>query len=184
MRSKQTRTRVEIPTGTQAHFSVPATPTATRSPTYSGAPTGSNYDRIKRLLESNRVDEALQLARTRANSDAAMRNAYAVCLMRSGQPEEALALYRGLLLNGIFLRPEVPTVYKSNFATALALSGQLDGALSVLQEIAPEKHPMAERLLAAINERRQRQSFWQKLRCLWGSAQPRIELDFPPGELR
>lgn len=110
------------------------------------------YRKAVHLLESGRVREALEAVRTNASSDPALKNLFGVCLLRAGQADDAVKLYRQLVMSsaGLTLRPEAPVLFKLNFATALALNGQVAGAVSVLDEIADESHPGVQRLREAI----------------------------------
>lgn len=141
--------------------------------------------KLRRLLDEGRLDEAIVLVRSRGSSAPAMQNAYGVCLMRLGQVESAVRVYRSLVLNGggLLMRQNVPTKWKTNFATALLLSGRGSGCWSVLDEIADETDPGVQRLREAIQKSRSGQSSWQKfVDWLRGYERP-VSLDFLPGDI-
>lgn len=114
-----------------------------------------------------------------------LANARGVCLLRMGEVERALDLFRGLALapSGFGLRHEAPTVFKTNYATAQLLSGNLTGCIVTLGQAQDDAHPSVQRLRAAIRRWRQGLSFWDKVRPLFGGSLPPVELDFPPGDL-
>ena len=143
------------------------------------------YRKVVSLLEAGRAKEALDAVRTHSGTDPSLKNLHGVCLMRAGFASDAVRLYRQLVLssNGVTLRPEAPTVFKSNFATALLLSRSVTGTEAVLQEAADESHPAVQRLRAAIARWRSGLSFWQRLqwRCGMDPGRP-VDLGFAPGD--
>lgn len=140
--------------------------------------------KIRRLIDAGRYEEAMKLARAR--SDAPTRNALGVCLMRIGRPQEAVRVYRTLVLDhtGLFLREHLPMIYKTNFALALMLSGQVLGGINILEELAGEDHPSAGKLRQAVAAWKAQLSFLQKLGLKFGLEPNRpLILDGPVGEL-
>ncbi len=142
------------------------------------------YAKVRRLIEAGRLDEAESLARSRY--DGPMKNALGVCLMRAGKADEAVRVYRPLVLDhtGLFLRGQVPAVYKTNFAYALMLSGRISGGLNIARELAAEDHPSVRKLQSAIEVWKANLSLVQKLGLALGlEPKPPLALDFPPGDL-
>lgn len=142
------------------------------------------YSKVRRFLENNRVEEALALARSR--HDSLMKNAQGVCLMRQGKADEAIRIYRTLLLDstGLFLREDLPTVYKTNYAFALMLSGHAAGGINILTELSDVDHPSVHQLRFVVGAWKARLSLMQKLGLTLGLEPKRpVVLDFPPGEL-
>lgn len=111
-------------------------------------------------------------------------NAIGVCLLRLGQADRAVELFRNLVLSGsLFLRSDVPAAWMVNFATALLMADNLAGCVRLLAEI-QEDHPAVQRLRAALQSWRDRLSVWEKIRWFLGGQPPRrVELEFLPGEL-
>ncbi len=140
---------------------------------------------VEKLLQAGHPKQALDLlARSKAHAPWST-NATGVCLLRLGQADRAVELFRNLVLSGsLFLRPDVPTAWKVNFATALLMADNLAGCVRLLAEIEEEDHPGVQRLRAALQSWHNRLSVWEKIRCFFG-GQParRVELDFLPGEL-
>lgn len=129
---------------------------------------------------------ALQLLRPQGHDPATM-NAIGVCLMRLGHIEEAVALYRGMVMKPgcTWVRPEVPKLYKINFATALLLGGTPAGCLSVLDEIRDPGCPLVQRLRAAIKTWEAGLPFWRRWDWRINRIDPPkcpIQVDFAPGE--
>jgi hypothetical protein len=107
--------------------------------------------------------------------------------MRLGNVKVAVDVYRGLVLSsgGLILRQDVPVVYKTNYATALLLSGNVSGCQRVLNEVNDQSSPPVQRLRDAIHGWVKGMSFWQRLNW-WTGGTPThpVVLNFPPGELR
>lgn len=142
--------------------------------------------RIRALLEQNRPMDAIELIRKTGMSNAELRNAYGVCLMRAGELDKALEVYRGLCISdGVSLKSKAPVVHLVNYATALLLKRNVPGCLSVLRHIPNSSRPAAARLLSAIDRWRRSHTWFQRLKSALSDRVPAtsIELDFPPGEL-
>ena len=116
------------------------------------------------------------------------QNRRAVQLLRERQVDEALCILRSLVLKPgcTWMRPEVPSLVKRNFATALLLAGHPSGCLAILAEINDEAHPRAQQLRAAIKRWEKTLSFWQWLNWRTGWIEPTnrpATVEFVPGEL-
>lgn len=143
------------------------------------------HEDVRRLMDGNQLDAALKLARE-GGGTAWLKNARGVCLMRMGKHQEALDLYRGLVLQSgtIWMRPESPTACKVNFATALLLAGHPAGCDGVLAEINREDHPAVIRLRLALKQWKSELSVWQRLLLAIGQEPSHpATLPFAPGEL-
>jgi hypothetical protein len=158
-----------------------------------GAPTAAPVspaqvllDQARHLLELDKPQEAFDLINAKGSGAPAMKNARGVCLMRMQQPALAVRTYRSIVLdhNGISLRSDVPIVYKTNFATALLLDGNVSGCQSVLDEIRDENDPGVQKLRSVIQRWVSELSFLKRLAWKAGSqpAHP-VTIDFVPGEL-
>lgn len=140
---------------------------------------------IAELLEAGQPKKALDvLARSKDHSPWST-NAIAVCLLRLGQAEQAVELFRNLVLSGsLLLRPEVPTAWKVNFATALLMTDNLAGCIQMLRDLREEDHPSVQRLRKAIRQWEEELSLWEKIQWHLGGQPARgVPLDFLPGEL-
>lgn len=154
-------------------------------PTVSG-PADLALQRVLRYVSAGEFEKALDVLAT-AGKSARLQNARGVCLMRLGRTEPAIRVFREFLLNpgSTWMRPDLPTVYKANYATALLVGGHPSGALEILGEIKDAAHPSVQRLRAAIRDWEASLSFWQRLNWRFGKIEPSgrpVQLDFPPGE--
>ncbi len=142
-------------------------------------------DQIEKLLQEGQPKKVLDvLARSKVHSPWST-NALAVCLLRLGQAEQAVELFRNLVLSGsLFLRSDLPTTWKVNFATTLLMADNLVGCNRLLGEIQDEGHPSVQRLRSALTRWHNDLSLWQKIHWfLGGQPARRVELGFLPGDL-
>jgi hypothetical protein len=164
----------------------PISTTPTPAPTAPAAPPPAIarlLDEVRELLAAGKTKQALG-ALSRDESDWA-RNARGVCLMRLGEAAAAVDTLRGLAVaRHLSLKPDAPTVFKVNFATALLLSGNVSGGLGALAEVRDEQHPMVQKLRTAIERWKASMGFWQRLNWrMGGEIEHPFTLDFPPGEV-
>jgi hypothetical protein len=138
------------------------------------------------LAAEGRCDKALSLLNRAKGRDDQIVNAIGVCLLRQGRFEEAVPLFRRLVLApGCTWMRSAPTAYKTNYATALLLSQRPAGCLEILGELHCEKDPTVQRLRAAIKRWESQLTFWQRLNWWLGRIEPSnrtVPLDFPPGD--
>jgi hypothetical protein len=115
-----------------------------------------------------------------------LQNARAVCLLRAGEIPAALEAFRGLALieNTATVKTDAPSHFKTNFATALLLSGIVDGCESVLNdmEAVGELNITAQRIRNAIQKTRRSFTTWERLKAAFGSFARPVDPNFPPGE--
>lgn len=141
------------------------------------------FDRVHDLLESGKGQEAIKLL-AREESEWA-RNARGVCLLRMGDAHAAVGTLRSLVVSShLALKPEAPLAYKINFATALLLSGNISGGMTMLDDIGDEQSVPVQKLRAAVADWKASMTFWQRLWWHLG-AEPALPftVDFSPGEL-
>src|SRR5262249_577514 len=75
-------------------------------------------------------------------------------------------------------------VFKTNYATALLLSGNIAGGLRALDEVRDEQCPAVGRLREAVRRWERNLTFWQRVNWWLGGEPDRpLTLDFPPGDL-
>lgn len=140
--------------------------------------------RMSKLLDEGQPAAALELLGRNKQSSPWLTNAAAVCQLRLGNTSVAVDALRGLVLSGLFLRPDVPTVFKLNFAVALIVDGNLPGGERVLHELRSEDHPAVRELREELQRWSSSMTFWQKLRYTVGGTPPRpFVLESPPGRL-
>jgi hypothetical protein len=141
---------------------------------------------VQQMASLQHYDKAIDLLNA-AGRERQLLNAKGVCLMRLGRFQDAMRLYYSLVLSPgcTWTRPDVPLVYKTNYATALVLGGNLSGCLAILAELNAEQNPTVRRLRGAIKAWESRLTFWQKLNWRFGRIEPAgcaVTVDFEPGE--
>lgn len=129
------------------------------------APDAALLAEVDRLLWAGRAREAVEAVGLSYLSSPLTANALAVCYLRLGNTARALRLLRHIATDDAGrLRPDVPTVFKTNLATALVAAGDVAGCLGVLDEIGDEGRPAVRRLRAAAAEWAASPAVWK--RCL------------------
>lgn len=146
----------------------------------------TTLDQVIRHVSSENYQRALDLFR-KAGREPQLRNAMGVCLLRMQRYQDAIRVFREIVLNAgcTWMRADLPMVYKTNYATALLLGGHPSGCDEVLAEIHDESNASVKRLRAAIKKWVSSLSLWQKLNWRFGRLQPRncqVTIDFVPGE--
>jgi hypothetical protein len=117
-------------------------------------------------MARERYADALGLTRGKGAGDQQLQNVRGVCLLRTGQVDEALMLFRGMALQtgGISVRKDCSPLIAINFATSLLLSAHPAGCLEVLRELpeslAPVEADAVVRLDRAIRDWERRLSWW------------------------
>lgn len=150
-------------------------------------PTAQTLAKVRALLAAERAQEAFDLLTARESGDPLLKNARGVCLLRLGQPDLAVRVFRQLCLTsgGFILRDDAPPAFKTNYATALLLGGHPLGCLEVLNEIEDDSNPAARQLRAALAEWEAGLSLWRRLMWRCG-VEPKEPIPLPPqlhGEL-
>ena len=155
-----------------------------------GSPTVSEtnlttLEQVKLLAAAGEPARALKLVQIPGH-DIALKNAKGVCLLRLGQYPAAISLFREMVFKSgcSWVRPDVPTYCKVNFATALLLSGNFAGGTEILGEAMDESAPAVTRMRACLRQRNRQFPFWKTL--LWSiglgpANQTPLQLDFLPG---
>jgi hypothetical protein len=142
--------------------------------------------KVQVLLEDGKYPQVMELiARSKVDSPW-VTHALGVCHLRLGNAAKAVEIFRGLVLRsgGLVLREDVPIVFKTNYATALFLSGNPDGGVSVLRELGEKSGEAGLKLFQALDQWIQELSLWQKLTWYLGGRPSRpIVLGFPAGDL-
>lgn len=141
--------------------------------------------KVSELAEAGQLDDALRLLSRGSVASPEIQNARAVCLMRAGRFNEAVRVFRFLVLapGCTWMKPDLPVIFRTNFSTALLLAGLSVGGRDTLAEITHNDHPSVIRLRQAICTWEKKLSWWQFFNWKFGIA-PRvpISIDFVPGE--
>lgn len=142
--------------------------------------------RVEALLREARPNEALTLLPTAGSRDPLLRNAEAVCRLRLGEHEQAIMIFRDLVLSGLRLRHDIPMGLQTNYAAALLSAENLEGCEWILSEIVRQgdTNDMFDTLRRGINSWRASLSFADKLK-MWflGVRKPILPPGFVPGEI-
>jgi hypothetical protein len=114
-------------------------------------------------------------------------NDKAVLLMRSGRFAEAIDILRKLVLNRdcVWMRKEIPLIYKTNFAMALLLGGFPAGCRSLLAELNDETIPAVIKMRMTLKNWEKSMTLWQRLNWRWMGIEPnnsQIQFDGLPGD--
>ena len=147
----------------------------------------AGIEKLIRAVEDQQYETAIELAGSMEPLPE-VYNAVGVCLLRLGRAEEAVKLYRELLLfpSTLVLRDDLPLHYSTNFATALLLYGQVTVCLRMLSQIGNDDDPTVRQLQAAIARWERSLSYWARLGWRWGAVDPSdgpVPIDFMPGQL-
>jgi hypothetical protein len=154
--------------------------------------TDSNHDchspfdeRLTNLLSSSDYCAAIDVLRT-SGSHHDIRDALGVCLMRSCQYQQAIEIYRQLVLQpgSTRIRDGIDNRIKINFATALLLAGLPSGALDVLNKTQDPFDLQAVRIRLAIRSWAKSLSFWRRLDWHLNHIEPPktvVLINFLPG---
>lgn len=142
---------------------------------------------VLKLLDAGKAKEAVELVKKYGTESSELKNAYGVALMRAGEPDKAVELYRGVCLypDSVCYKTNVPAVFMVNYATALLLTKNVSGCLAVLAEINQHKSDYMRKLRTAIDRWRRSLGWWKRLGFILYGVKPDrpVPLDFPPGEL-
>ncbi len=144
-------------------------------------------ERVRQLLDDGKPDKAVEILRRAGSDSPVVRNAYAVCLMRMGETEKAVTVYRRLLLpdDGVVLRHDAPVLFKTNFAIALLLENNVAGCIDILNDMKDERSPGVQRLRDAVARWRKSVGWfrWLAVTRFGMSVTRPVTLDFAPGEI-
>lgn len=149
------------------------------------AESSAAVNKAARLAESGEVDKAFKLLAVLNNPTDEVYNARGVCLMRLGKTDEAVRVFRSFVLQSgcVWVKSNLPVIYRTNYAASLLLAGLTGGAVSTLNEINQEDHPSVVRLRGAIREWEKYLSWWQWLNWKTGVVpEEPVVLTFPPGD--
>jgi len=141
--------------------------------------------RIRKLLDDNRPQEALDLINRQREETPEARNACAVCLLRLGRIDEAVSLLRNIVFRDSICMPDdTPLRFRLNFATAMLMANFKDAAFTVMDRLDGEEDSQAVQLREAIARWKKDLGPIGRLRCRLGFYPQRpVLLDFPPGRV-
>ncbi|MDD5458448.1 MAG: hypothetical protein PHF37_03550 [Phycisphaerae bacterium] len=145
----------------------------------------SSIAHIRQLLNDGRPHDALKFINHLGLKSPIMENARAVCLMRMGKPEQAISVLRDIVFRGYVCMPsDTPALYQANFAVAMLMVNQKDGAIPILTKLNVSECPQVAKLKDAVSEWMQSLNIFQKLLCRIGYyPAKKIKIEFPLGEI-
>jgi hypothetical protein len=111
--------------------------TTEASPPQSAVDTKSLLDKARELLNTNQPEQALKLISPHVHRSSELKNAKAVCLLRLKDTKGAIKLLRKLVLpgGGVTMATDIPDKFKTNYATTLLMSDNIDGCLNALSHV-------------------------------------------------
>jgi len=145
---------------------------------------GAN-EQVRRLLEQGHPDRALDVIDHNDQNSTWMKNARAVCLLRLGKAQDAIRVLADITFQGnICIPSDTPAVYQTNFATALLIANNKEGAIDIIDRLHENHEPLVEKLANAVDKWRKGLTLVQKVLCKIGIFPGgRIQIDFCPGDL-
>jgi len=148
--------------------------------------TAGLLERVRHLLEQGSAAEALDTITNFGRTTPAISNARGVCLLRLGRAADAMHIFRDLIFTGggVVVPPLTPTIFLTNYVTAMLMMGNPIIANAVLYNVPDQNHPAVAQLRAALRAWRQSLSWWRRL-LIWIGECPDspVLLDFTPGRL-
>jgi hypothetical protein len=142
-------------------------------------------DHIWALITDNKADNALKILDGIRDGSVWVNNATAVCWMRLGKPEKASAVLMDMVYkkNSVIMKTSATDTTKLNLTTAMLMTGNIDGALTVLNAV-EHNSPMKDNLIKAIAAWKKQQSIGSQLLMLVGMYPNKpVNLDFAPGQI-
>jgi hypothetical protein len=144
--------------------------------------------RAAKLIAEKKYQKAVDLLNAKGLRESSHQNMKGVCLMRLGLYDDAVRLFRSLVMvpGSTQIRQDAPVLHKINFATALLLSGCASGCTEVLTEIHQDQDPYVRQVRAAIDNWVSQMTILQKLSWWTGRIEPvnrPVKIDFEPGDL-
>lgn len=120
-------------------------------------------DRVRQLLDEGKPEKAAGVLHRIGSDSPAIRNAYAVCLMRMGETEKAVSVHRRLLLpdDGVVLRDDAPVLFRTNFAIALLMEKNISACAEILNDLKDEQTPSVTRLRDVVTRWRKSIGWWR-----------------------
>ncbi|MCL4200949.1 MAG: hypothetical protein KJ000_00540 [Pirellulaceae bacterium] len=144
--------------------------------------------RAAKLIAEKKYQKAVDLLNAKGLRESSHQNLKGVCLMRLGLYDDAVRLFRSLVMvpGSTQIRHDAPALHKINFATSLLLSGCASGCTEVLTEIHQDQDPYVRQVRAAIDKWVSQMTILQKLNWWMGRIEPAnrpVKIDFEPGDL-
>ncbi|MBA3311667.1 MAG: hypothetical protein M3552_12060 [Planctomycetota bacterium] len=141
-------------------------------------------EETERRFQRGEPAEALAILNKSSSKSPWISNAIGVCHLRLHDARSAQYAFQSLASDGVYLRPDVPAVFRLNLALARLESGNLIGFAAALKSVSPADCPAVTKYREVFRRWRRSLSLGERLRFAFtGEAFPPLRLDFPPGEL-
>ena len=145
----------------------------------------SQFQKAIVLADSGSPDQALALLNHSHSRVDLIENARGVCLLRLGNVDGAVHLFRSLVLASgcTWMKPESPVIQRTNLCTALLISGRVSGCVELLSAIEEQQHPSVVRLRQTLESWRAGLSILQRIQWFFG-LDPGVPVSFTglPGD--
>ncbi|OHB49830.1 MAG: hypothetical protein A2Y10_09395 [Planctomycetes bacterium GWF2_41_51] len=121
----------------------------------------NSLEYIHKLMNENKIEKAMEILNRDSDKSIWAQNTRAVCLMRMNSPQSAVKTLTPIVFPGssVAVNSEVPDKIKLNLATAMLLSGNIAGALDIIQ-YCKDNSQYCNKLSASIKK-------WKKTLPLW-----------------
>jgi len=153
---------------------------------HKGKVSGDIIERVKSLLEQDKVLEALDFVNHLGQETALIKNARGVCLLRLGRGEAAVSEFREITFRGFMCVPsDTPVVYQTNFATAMLMANQKAGAIELINRLDNSQHAAVVKIKSAIDQWKRGLNPLRRFLCKVDVYPNKaVQIDFVPGDLQ
>ncbi len=131
--------------------------------------TKNSLEHLKHLINNDNIKDALEILNHSADKSLMFQNARAVCFMRENLLKEALDLLRSMVFhnNALTADLQIPEVIRLNLAEAMLISGNIAGAVTLMNECG-ERTVQKEKLLQSVENWKKELPFWKKIDIFFG----------------
>lgn len=146
----------------------------------------NTLEKLKKLLEDDNINDALSILNKTNDKSIWCQNARGVCLMRMGKYKQAVTTLTPLVFPGgsVIIGLGVPEKVKLNLAEAMLLTGNVSGAVSLIQNVKEDSVQLIK-LEQTIKRWKKSLSLFARLE-VWCGILPydgEVQVDAPYGEL-
>lgn len=146
----------------------------------------NSFDYIEKLINENNIEKALDILNHNSDKSIRSQNARAVCLMRLNSPKDAIKILTSIVYPGSFIaiNPEAPDKIKLNMAEAMLLTGNVAGAVKLIEN-SLQDCPLRSKLKTAIKNWKKSLPLWSRLETMLGTLpyDKPITVEGPHGEI-
>lgn len=127
--------------------------------------TSAVLHQAREQLDLGRPEDALDILNESRQHSPLIENARGVCLLRIGEYNEALLIFRSLVFpKGAFDIPEdTPVAFRVNYITTLLLLDNVIVGLQLLHDLPRKKHPFVRQLTETVKRWKRSLPWWRRL---------------------